>query len=64
MWNGRDPILKERLYGLTGPQGNHGEDVKEVYHYTDATPTTSYARATYKYPHAEFPYEELRQRAA
>src|SRR5579863_4388565 len=45
LWNGRDPILKERLFGLTGPEGNHGEDVKELYYYVDATPTCSYARA-------------------
>ncbi|HYL04751.1 MAG TPA: hypothetical protein VE075_01850, partial [Thermoanaerobaculia bacterium] len=59
LWNGRDPILKERLFGLTGPEGNHGEDVKEEYFYLDATPTHSYAKALYKYPHAEFPYRRL-----
>ncbi|MEX2218968.1 MAG: glucosidase [Phycisphaerales bacterium] len=59
LWNGRDPILKERLFGLTGPQGNHGEDVKEAYFHLDSTPTHSYARALYKYPQAEFPYAEL-----
>ena len=59
-WNGRDPILKERLYGLGGPQGNHGEDVKECYFHVDNTPTHSYMRYLYKYPHAEFPYEKLR----
>ena len=59
LWNGRDPILKERLFGLTGPQGNHGEDVKECYYYLDSTPTYSYAKALYKYPQAEFPYERL-----
>jgi hypothetical protein len=59
LWNGRDPILKERLFGLTGPQGNHGEDVKECYFYLDATPTFSYARALYKYPQREFPYAQL-----
>ncbi|HKV11524.1 MAG TPA: glucosidase [Thermoanaerobaculia bacterium] len=59
LWNGRDPILKERLFGLTGPEGNHGEDVKEQYFYLDATPTTSYAKALYKYPQAEFPYARL-----
>ena len=59
LWNGRDPILKERLFGLTGPEGNHGEDVKECYYYLDATPTYSYARALYKYPQARFPYEQL-----
>ncbi len=63
LWNEHDPILKERLFGLTGPEGNHGEDVKEVYFYLDATPTTSYARALYKYPQRRFPYEELRDRA-
>ena len=59
LWNGRDAILKERLFGLTGPQGNHGEDVKESYFYLDATPTHSYAKALYKYPQAEFPYARL-----
>ncbi|MBK8096974.1 MAG: glucosidase [Planctomycetes bacterium] len=59
LWNGRDPILKERLFGLTGPQGNHGEDVKEEYFYLDATPTHSWMRALYKYPQAEFPYRRL-----
>jgi len=59
LWNGRDPILKERLFGLTGPQGNHGEDVKEAYFYLDATPTHSYLKALYKYPQAEFPYRQL-----
>ncbi len=59
LWNGRDPILKERLFGLTGPEGNHGEDVKECYYYLDATPTHSYMKALYKYPQAEFPYERL-----
>jgi hypothetical protein len=59
LWNGRDPILKERLFGLTGPEGNHGEDVKECYYYLDATPTYSYAKALYKYPQGEFPYERL-----
>ena len=59
LWNGRDPILKERLFGLTGPEGNHGEDVKECYYYLDSTPTHSYAKALYKYPQAEFPYEQL-----
>ncbi len=52
LWNGRDPILKERLFGLTGPQGNHGEDVKEYYFYLDSTPTHSYMKFLYKYPHA------------
>jgi glycogen debranching enzyme len=64
LWNGEDPILKERLFGLTGPEGNHGEDVKELYWYLDATPTCSYARGLYKYPHRAFPYAELRARAA
>src|SRR5690349_15903640 len=59
LWNGRDPILKERLFGLTGPEGNHGEDVKEAYFYLDSTPTHSYLKALYKYPQAEFPYERL-----
>jgi hypothetical protein len=59
LWNGRDPILKERLFGLTGPEGNHGEDVKECYYYLDSTPTHSYMKALYKYPQAEFPYAWL-----
>jgi hypothetical protein len=59
LWNGRDPILKERLFGLTGNEGNHGEDVKEQYFYLDSTPTHSYMRYLYKYPQAEFPYAEL-----
>src|SRR6202000_635017 len=59
LWNERDPILKERLFGLSGPEGNHGEDVKECYYYLDATPTTSYAKALYKYPQTEFPYATL-----
>ncbi len=59
LWNGRDPILKERLFGLTGPEGNHGEDVKEAYFYLDATPTHSYLKGLYKYPQAEFPYTRL-----
>ncbi len=59
LWNGRDPILKERLFGLTGPEGNHGEDVKEYYYYLDSTPTHSYAKALYRYPQAEFPYAQL-----
>ena len=59
LWNGKDPILKERLYGLTGPEGNHGEDVKECYYYLDSTPTHSYMKALYKYPQAEFPYKLL-----
>jgi hypothetical protein len=59
LWNGRDPILKERLFGLTGPEGNHGEDVKECYFYLDSTPTHSYMRGLYKYPQGEFPYARL-----
>ena len=59
LWNGRDPILKERLFGVTGPEGNHGEDVKECYYYLDSTPTHSYMKALYKYPQSRFPYEEL-----
>lgn len=59
LWNGRDPILKERLFGLTNPQGNHGEDVKEQYFYLDATPTHSYLRMLYQYPQQEFPYARL-----
>jgi Mannosylglycerate hydrolase MGH1-like glycoside hydrolase domain/Glycosyl hydrolase family 63 C-terminal domain len=59
LWNGRDPILKERLFGLTGPQGNHGEDVKEYYFFLDSTPTHSYMKFLYKYPQAAFPYERL-----
>ena len=61
MWNGVDPILKERLFGLTGPQGNHGEDVKEQYFYLDSTPTHSYMKFLYKYPQQPFPYEELQR---
>lgn len=59
LWNGKDPILKERLFGLDGNEGNHGEDVKEVYYYLDATPTYSYVRMLYKYPQAEYPYLRL-----
>ncbi|HEU4753325.1 MAG TPA: glucosidase, partial [Armatimonadota bacterium] len=59
LWNGRDPILKERLFGLTHDEGNHGEDVKECYFYQDGTPTHSYMRALYRYPHAAFPYSRL-----
>ncbi len=59
LWNGRDPILKERLFGLTNSEGNHGEDVKEYYFYLDSTPTHSYMRYLYKYPQAEFPYRDL-----
>ncbi len=59
LWNGRDPILKERLYGLTNSEGNHGEDVKEYYFYLDSTPTHSYMKYLYKYPHREYPYMAL-----
>ncbi len=59
LWNERDPILKERMFGLTGKEGNHGEDVKEYYFYLDTTPTHSYMKYLYKYPQAEFPYHEL-----
>jgi hypothetical protein len=59
LWNERDPILKERLFGLTGKEGNHGEDVKEYYFYLDSTPTHSYLKYLYKYPQAEFPYARL-----
>ncbi|GAA3388306.1 glucosidase [Cryptosporangium minutisporangium] len=59
LWNGRDPILKERLFGLTNAEGNHGEDVKEYYFYVDSTPTHSYMRYLYKYPQAAYPYTEL-----
>jgi len=59
LWNGRDRMLKERLFGVTNQEGNHGEDVKEVYYYLDSTPTHSYARALYRYPQAAFPYEHL-----
>jgi len=59
LWNGNDPILKERLFGLTGNQGNHGEDVKEIYYYLDSTPTHSYMKFLYKYPQAAFPYQRL-----
>ncbi len=61
LWNGVDPILKERLFGLTGEQGNHGEDVKELYYYLDATPTASYLKFLYKYPQTCFPYADLVQ---
>jgi hypothetical protein len=59
LWNGQDPILKERPFGLTGNQGNHGEDVKEYYFYLDSSPTHSYMRAMYKYPQRAFPYQQL-----
>ena len=59
LWNEKDPILKERMFGLTGPQGNHGEDVKDYYFYLDSTPTHSYMKGLYKYPQGEFPYARL-----
>ncbi len=59
LWNGRDPILKERMFGLTNAEGNHGEDVKELWYYLDGTPTHSYMRTLYKYPQAPFPYDDL-----
>src|SRR6202049_1047559 len=58
-WTGRDPILKERLFGLSGPQGNHGEDVKEYYYYLDSSPTHSYMKGLYKYPQNAYPYDLL-----
>jgi hypothetical protein len=64
LWNGRDPILKERLFGLSNAEGNHGEDVKECYFYLDAMPTSSFLKALYKYPQTEFPYERLREENA
>jgi hypothetical protein len=64
LWNGKDPILEERLFGLTGPEGNHGEDVAEHYYCVDATPTHSYLRGRYQYPHPQraFPYDGLVRR--
>jgi hypothetical protein len=62
LWNGKDPILKERLFGLTNSEGNHGEDVKEYYFYLDSTPTHSYMKYLYKYPQAAYPYDHPRQR--
>ena len=59
LWNERDPILKERIFGLTGNEGNHGEDVKEYYFYLDSTPTHSYMKYLYKYPQAAYPYSDL-----
>ena len=59
LWNEADPILKERLFGLTGSEGNHGEDVKEYYYFLDSTPTHSYMKALYKYPQRAFPYADL-----
>ena len=64
LWNGKDPILKERMFGLSNREGNHGEDVKELYYYLDAVPTYSYARMLYKYPQAAFPYDLLVQENA
>src|SRR5205807_6293492 len=61
LWNGRDPFLKERLFGLANGEGNHGEDVKELWWPLDSTPTHSYMRWRYRYPQAEFPYDELRE---
>src|SRR5258705_8225902 len=58
-WNGKDPILKERMFGLSGNEGNHGEDAKEYWFYLDNTPTHSYQKMLYKYPQREFPYEQL-----
>src|SRR5712672_1385671 len=59
LWNGRDPILKERIFGLTGNEGNHGEDVKEYYFYLDSTPTHSYMKYLYKYPQSAYPYDNI-----
>jgi hypothetical protein len=59
LWNGQDPILKERRFGLTNSEGNHGEDVKEYYFYIDSTPTHSYMKYLYKYPQCPFPYDQL-----
>jgi hypothetical protein len=59
-WNGKDPILKERMFGLTGPEGNHGEDAKDIWFYLDSTPTHSYMKMLYKYPQSEFPYEKIK----
>src|ERR1700743_414488 len=59
LWNGKDPILKERLFGLTNSEGNHGEDVKEYYFYLDSTPTHSYMKYLYKYPQRAYPYQQL-----
>src|SRR5207249_1694902 len=61
LWNGADPILKERLFGLTNSEGNHGEDVKEYYFYLDSTPTHSYMKMLYKYPQKAYPYDDLVQ---
>src|SRR3981189_3186974 len=64
LWNGRDPILKERAFGLTGPQGNHGEDVKEYWWYLDAVPSHAYLKELYRYPQRAFPYANLREENA
>lgn len=64
LWNERDPILKERLFGLNNAEGNHGEDVKELYFHVDGLPSHAYMRMLYKYPHAEFPYSDLVQENA
>ncbi len=64
LWNGKDPILKERLFGLSNGEGNHGEDVKELYYYTDNIPSHFYMEYLYKYPQFRFPYEELREQNA
>ncbi|MGH7746868.1 MAG: MGH1-like glycoside hydrolase domain-containing protein, partial [Candidatus Dormibacteria bacterium] len=64
LWNGRDPILKERMFGLSGPEGNHGEDAKEYWWFCDATPTASYLRWRYAYPQAAYPYEDLVEESA
>ena len=64
VWNKKDPIIKERFFGLTNPEGNHGEDVKELYYYLDSTPTHSYMRMLYKYPHQEYPYAMLAEESA
>ncbi|MFN6944918.1 MAG: MGH1-like glycoside hydrolase domain-containing protein [Cytophagaceae bacterium] len=61
LWNGKDPILKERLFGLSGSEGNHGEDVKEIYYYQESSPTHSYMKMLYRYPQQTFPYEQLRK---
>ena len=60
LWNGQDPILKERLFGLGNPEGNHGEDIKDTMYHLAGTPTGSYAKALYRYPHQSFPYQQLR----
>ena len=62
LWNTRDPFLKERAFGLTAPEGNHGEDVKEYYFYLDNTPTHSYMRYLYKYPQVAYPYQKLMEK--